>query len=113
MFGAFAGFIRSVFTLLYFQTCERLTRSLVNLLSSTTSQSLRKVSLSFAEYASGTDSDLDLVEDAGGDEGGGMETWGAFDAALSRLAEQVSEVEGKLILQFNIPRLGWSSSTTS
>lgn len=78
---------------------RNLPRALVNLLSSITSQKLRKISLSFIEFINEGDSDSDGDEDDWGD---GTETWNLLDTTLGRLAEQVSKVENKLTLQLNM-----------
>ena len=85
---------------------KTLTRSLISLLSSITSQRLRKVSLSFNEYMSEADSRLHQnSDDEWEDEDDEPELWSTLDMTLSRLAKQVSKVEGKLTLQLNFPCL--------
>jgi hypothetical protein len=78
--------------------------SRLNLLSSITSQKLRKISLSFIDFITVEDSDSD--EDDSDDEDEEPETWDSLDATLGRLAEQVSKAEGKLILQLILPSCG-------
>lgn len=82
---------------------KRLAQSVVSLLSSTTSQNLRKVSLSFIEFVNEGDSDSDDEdEDDWSDEGDGIVAWDSLDMTLSRLAKRVSEAKGRLTLQLNI-----------
>ena len=72
----------------------------MNLLSSITSQNLRKVSLSFVEFVNEGDSDSDDEDDwSDGDDG--TVTWGSLDTTLSLLAKRVSETECRLTLQLN------------
>jgi len=82
---------------------RKITRSIVNLLSSITSQKLRKISLSFFEFVNQGDSDpADLDEGAWRDGEGRAETWVTLDTTLSRLAKEVSGAGGGLTLQVNI-----------
>ena len=80
---------------------KKLTRPLVNLLSSITSQKLRKISLSFIDFITVEDSDSDECDSD--DEDDEPEIWNSLDATLGRLAKQVSKAEGKLILQLILP----------
>lgn len=97
--------LEEVHTLL--RSRKRLPRSLTNLLSSITSQKLRKVSLSFMDIINSEDLDS---EDEDEDDSDGWndetETWGTIDTILGRLAGEVSKAGGKLILQLNIQRVG-------
>jgi len=51
------------------------------------------------------DSDLE-GEDEWGDEDDKTQAWGSLDTTLSRLAKQVSNVEGRLTLRLRFRRLG-------
>lgn len=91
-----------------FRSTKKLPRSLTNLLSSITSQNLRRISLSFMDPIGEEDSDS---EDKGymdnwDDE---AETWDSLDTVLCRLANQVFRAEGKLTLELNVRRVGSES----
>lgn len=82
---------------------KKLTRPSVDLLSSVTSQKLRKISLSFIEFIGEGEPKSDEEDEDDWDDGdNGTEIWGLLDTALGRLAEQVSGAEVKLTLQLNI-----------
>ena len=89
----------------------RLPRSLEDLLSSITSRKLQKISLTFMDIVDDDDSDEEYEpsfseDEDGGERSGGKIAWNSLDAVLSRLAQQVHNIEIKLTLQLNIRLLG-------
>ena len=85
---------------------RKVARSIVNLLSSITSQVLRKISFSSIKFVNEWDSDSeDSDEDDWSNEEDGAETWNSLDTTLSHLAKEVSRAGGRLTLRFNIWRL--------
>ena len=76
------------------------TRSIGDLLSSITSQKLRRIWISFVKYLGGLGNVRFLDEDEWDNEDEG-ETWNSFDTTSSHLFKQVSKIEGKLTLQLN------------
>ncbi|KAF9643206.1 hypothetical protein BDM02DRAFT_3227298 [Thelephora ganbajun] len=92
------------------RTFIKLPRSLTSLLSSITSQKPRKIRYTFVDMTEDVGDDSDW-EDGDGDEeedeelyewSGGTDTCNSLDTTLSRLAQQMSKVDGKLTLQLNI-----------
>jgi len=89
------------------RSSKSLPRSLITLLSSITSQNLRKISLTFMETIHGAVPDRENEDsDDSDDWNDETETWGSLDTTLGRLAKQVSQAEGKLALEFDIQCMG-------